>query len=835
MTHPQKLGKYDIRRELGAGAMGVVYEGFDPFIERVVAIKTIRPDVHAGAQSAEVLARFKREAQAAGRLNHPNIVGIYEYGEDVDEKGAKIAFIAMEFIKGKELQDYFDGGQRFQTHDIVRVMGELLDALGHAHANGVVHRDMKPANVIILEGGKVKVADFGIARIESSELTQAGTVMGTPSYMSPEQFLGTTVDARSDLFSVGVILYQFLTGEKPFTGAVTTIMHKVLKEEPLAPSELNATLPPSWDAVIKKSMAKSPDLRYRSAAEFLQAVKDAAAGKLPAADATMINLGGAEATMLNASAEATLVSAAPAVPAAAKAMGLNTYLNNLPGGQPQPPQAVEPIQVASVPVAAPKGPSNGNLQGDSSGIPMDRASSSGGSSKAPLYAGLAAVVLAVGAGGYLLAGKKEPAPVAAVSAPAVVAAPVAAAPVAAQPAAVVPTTAPEPAGEPGMLTISALGLVDPKDPKYGGDVGKAQNDLRADAKRQLVDKVLALMVQNESLNQNYGMVEAKLMPRAAEFVKATLSEGAPEIGKDGLMSLSTRATVNVRAVQKSLNEMSRDERVEFIRQNGDPKISVIINVRDESGRPLERSQLVENSVKERIKSFGFRVWTEDPNLTKDAPKDKAKTADFHILGEIKTRGVNVTLPASGLTFKQTSLSSWTLKTTDRATGEEIYATTQIPAGKNWNGEDKALADIGQMIGESFSKAFFLQHFQVGAQKVSLNVTGLPDADAAKALLKELRGMRAVLDAQMLAPGQYSINLSEGSAPDLVAEGVLKPLNTKLGAACFNMAGVQGGSLTVNFVASCKDQAAKMDNLAPAGLLTAPEGRGKALLRGAKST
>ena len=175
---PAKLGKYVIRRELGRGAMGVVYEGFDPFIERTVAIKTIRPQQLAAGETGEILARFKREAQAAGRLNHPNIVQIYEYGEE-----GGIAFIAMEFIKGRELKDYFDSGQRFANKDIARIMGEMLGALEHAHRNGVTHRDMKPANVIVLEGGTVKVADFGIARIESSELTQAGTVLGTPSYM----------------------------------------------------------------------------------------------------------------------------------------------------------------------------------------------------------------------------------------------------------------------------------------------------------------------------------------------------------------------------------------------------------------------------------------------------------------------------------------------------------------------------------------------------------------------------------------------------------------------------------------------------------------------------
>ncbi|RZI98695.1 MAG: serine/threonine protein kinase, partial [Haliea sp.] len=269
-----KLGKYQIRRPLGKGAMGVVYEGFDPVIERTVAIKTILPSQLNSSEASAIMARFKREAQAAGRLNHPGIVAVYDYGEeiaqDVSEEDAtmmavppassqRIAYIAMEFVKGKELKEYLDKGDRFPLSEVARIMDEILDAMDHAHSQGVIHRDMKPANVMLLDGGRVKVADFGIARVEASELTQAGTVMGTPSYMSPEQFMGHTVDGRSDLFSCGVILYQLLTGERPFTGETsTTIMYKVLREEPAPPSALNLSLAPALDAVVAKALAKQP-------------------------------------------------------------------------------------------------------------------------------------------------------------------------------------------------------------------------------------------------------------------------------------------------------------------------------------------------------------------------------------------------------------------------------------------------------------------------------------------------------------------------------------------------------------------------------------------------
>jgi serine/threonine-protein kinase len=200
---------------------------------------------------------------------------VYEYGEDADGT----AYIAMEYVEGRELKDYFDQHENFPLPEVVRIMGEILDALGHAHENGIVHRDVKPANIFLLKDGRVKFCDFGIARIESSNLTQVGSVLGSPAYMSPEQFMGQRVDGRSDLFSAGVMLYQFLTGEKPFLGQLTTIMHKVLKEEPIPPSELNFQVTPAFDAVVRKSMAKRPDDRYQNAGEFAAALRAALSGQ----------------------------------------------------------------------------------------------------------------------------------------------------------------------------------------------------------------------------------------------------------------------------------------------------------------------------------------------------------------------------------------------------------------------------------------------------------------------------------------------------------------------------------------------------------------------------
>lgn len=289
-----KLGKYEVLSTLGQGAMGVVYKGFDPHIERTVALKTIRKDVLAPKDLEPLLTRFKHEAQAAGRLTHPGIVTVYEYGED---EGT--VFIAMEFVQGRELKEILDNNERLPLSTSISLITQLLDALAYSHANGVVHRDIKPGNIIILEDGRIKVTDFGIAKIESSTLTQFGEVLGTPTYMSPEQFGGQPVDRRSDLFSTGVILYHLLTGEKPFPGnSMTTIMHRVLNTIPPNVSELNFQIPASFDQVVNKALAKKASERFQTAEEFAAALKRAyQSGTDGAAE------GGGEETTLNYATE----------------------------------------------------------------------------------------------------------------------------------------------------------------------------------------------------------------------------------------------------------------------------------------------------------------------------------------------------------------------------------------------------------------------------------------------------------------------------------------------------------------------------------------------------
>ena len=264
----KQLGKYKIVEVIGKGAMGIVYKGYDPVLQRHVALKAVRKELVDQEIAEQIISRFKNEALAAGRLTHPAIVGIYDYGEN-----KQLAYIAMEFVQGRGLRDFLARKERFGLQDVMSIMTQLLDALDYAHDHGVIHRDIKPANIIMTSDGHLKVADFGIARIDRSNLTEIGSVMGTPAYMSPEQYAGQQVDRRSDIFSCGIVLYELLTGVKPFEGATESIGYKICHEAHRNPSEINPQgVPPVFDSILAKALAKKPEDRYANARAFAKAL-----------------------------------------------------------------------------------------------------------------------------------------------------------------------------------------------------------------------------------------------------------------------------------------------------------------------------------------------------------------------------------------------------------------------------------------------------------------------------------------------------------------------------------------------------------------------------------
>ena len=253
MTTPQKIGRYEIVGELGRGAMGVVYKAQDPNIGRTVALKTMRLDVH-GTDQEEILRRFKHEAKLAGVMNHPSVVTIYDAGEDQG-----VFYIAMEFCEGVTLQALLHQQRVIPPQMMVEISRQICPAMDYAHKRGVIHRDVKPANIMLTAQGGAKIMDFGIAKAEGG-MTSAGQVLGTPAYMSPEQVRGKVLDGRSDLFSYGVCLYEMVTGEKPFIGQnVTTIIYKIMNESPVPPRDLDITIHPGISAIISKALAKNPD------------------------------------------------------------------------------------------------------------------------------------------------------------------------------------------------------------------------------------------------------------------------------------------------------------------------------------------------------------------------------------------------------------------------------------------------------------------------------------------------------------------------------------------------------------------------------------------------
>jgi eukaryotic-like serine/threonine-protein kinase len=794
---PGKLGKYQVRRELGVGGMGVVYEGYDPLIQRRVALKTVNETALDGTQGAELASRLQREAQAAGRLTHPNIVAVYDYGEDV-VRGANgstrtTAFIAMELVEGRELKSYLESGERFSIASVHSIMAQLLDALAYSHRHGVVHRDIKPANIILLADGTLKVADFGIARIESSTLTQMGTVLGSPNYMSPEQFMGQTVDGRSDLYSAGIVLFELLTGEVPYSGSYTAIMHRTLHEAPPPPTVLNVQVPREFDRIVLRALAKRPDERFQTAADFKQQIDVASASCAAGMDPSLRAPAAAAGILGSAdpSGQATLVRPLGAKfqpPPDEQQPAVSARLTGVGTQQPHgrvrvrnPPsrrnEALVLIAIWGVALAAIVGTAYVYRGAWLPALTGKSSTSEGRSSPDTAIAGAAAAGNPGAAGG----------------------------------------SNSSPGGD--TAVISAVGLADPQDPSYSKNPTAVRRSVAADARRQLVEKAAALYVDPRSLNDHYGLLREKLLASSGNFITTVLAEPPPQLSKYGLVAGTVRATVKVREVQKSLNQLARAEGIEFIRNNGDPRIAVhvqtVLTASAAADTPQE-SAVAENLLKERIRSFGFRIFD-----------DTASKPDFRIESEARLKKLSATLPASGLTIEKYVLTSWTVRAVDVTTGEEIFHNTTLPEKQSWGSQELALQDVGRLVGDEFSKTFFLQYFHFQPRHARLEFSNVPP-QVTESLLAEINASLGVLDTALAGHKGNMIVIdttlsggSEANLPDLLRRTVLGAINRKLGKDCFATgATTDNSSIAILFDSQCNDPGTlnRLESLPPGALM-----------------
>jgi len=813
MSETARIGKYRIVRELGRGAMGIVYEAHDPDIDRRVALKTIKREL---VDDDSFFARFKREAQAAGRLTHPNIVNVFDYGETDDS-----AYIAMEYVEGRSLKAYLDADERFDLDRVAGIMRQLLGVLDYAHRLGVVHRDIKPANLMVLADGTVKVADFGIARVESSELTQAGSILGTPGYMSPEQFMGQVVDGRSDLFAAGVILFELLTGERPFPGkSMTTVMHKVLKEAPTPPSDLNFRLPPSLDAVVAKALAKRPAERYETGTAFREA--------LEAAFAT-------HAASAPTEADIETIVATPDDPDATLPGTIARQADDVDGMAETLVAPVQAPPASEAPRARHRGPAAAAAL---VGVAVLAAGLwfvlGRGAGETPPAAPMATTAPQTGEDVATVRDEGRPSETRASKPAASMEAPGAQAPGAPKSPAFDPNAplAVTPSVHPDRITVRARGVA------AGASDLSARAAAEADGRRQALEKVLGLYLDREALGARYAVLSERILSAPDPYLARVDAEAQPTVGRDGLMHAALVAEVRAKSLQAALNEIADGETAGGGRAAGNPAIAVEIDVRDAANvtGPVVPGVLAENVVKARIREFGYRIVTAGP----PAPGDDALGVDFRILGEIGIKRLRHQLAASGVVIEKVAIAAWTLKCVNEKTGEEIYFDNVLPGPGSWNSEEEAVTEIGRMVAERFSREFFAQHSNYTGDGVRLIVEGLPRAATGVDLEAELVGLPDILEVRHTridrGRSAYDVVLSmpaEGGAAGAVRGAVIAPVNTKLGRECLAVREVMDRIVFLAFEPACADETTltRFAELPPASLFVAPPERQRAVLRG----
>lgn len=394
------------------------------------------------------------------------------------------------------------------------------------------------------------------------------------------------------------------------------------------------------------------------------------------------------------------------------------------------------------------------------------------------------------------------------------------------------------------IIVSAEGLADPNADIYKRDKGLMIDDLRVDAKRQAVEKAVGTYLESSTLVENYLLVNDRVLTKSKGLIKRIIQETDPWQGEDGLMHMLIKAEVFLTDVKSALTEMSKDNRLNLIKEHGNPTISVAVVVKDaERGSSVapEGSPVAENILKEHFKSFGYRVWSEDYSkiLKKEfsAKSTEKKVADFSVLGEAKFKAASVVLPASKLTITKHILTSWTVKCIDNNTGEEIYFNNKVPQNKSWTDEDRALEDIGKLVGEEFAKDFFEEQLLKPSKIYQVQIAGLPDYDTGLLFKKEFIGLRSILNVDLRnfdAKGAslYEIEFagSRGNFAQIVNSTIINPLNAKLGKGTFKLASQSGDvvKITANLGKNPGSMQEKIKALPPTSLVGAAPERVKQL-------
>lgn len=452
----KQFGRYEVLEEIGSGAMGAVFKARDPVMDREVAVKTIHASALIGPMAEQYRERFTREARAAGRLAHPGIVTVFDAGVEGDTP-----YLVMEFVPGRTLESVLSAGEHFPLEKVYEIGQQLAEALAFAHANGVIHRDIKPANVQLTGSPeRAKIMDFGVAKLTQAQVTSSGTLLGTPAYMAPEQFTGMPLDGRSDLFSLGVILYWMVTGDKPFTGdTITAVSYKIVHTEPIAPRQLNPGVPAALEAIILKCLAKDPAARHQTGDELAADLAGLRSGVFPATSS------GIRVSPPAGPSPGSTISSVVTVPLGSSAQmrrsGISAQAN-----PPAPPAATGGVS-RTAPPAAPRPPAP-EIPRRVMPAPQPQGSS------AKLWLSALAVIVVLGVlWGAMVAKRKKDQEAAAVAASQQQAAPPPALPPA-QPAATptpvttapaVPDTAPPPAREPAKETKAAAPVKRPEPAK----------------------------------------------------------------------------------------------------------------------------------------------------------------------------------------------------------------------------------------------------------------------------------------------------------------------------------------------------------------------------------